>query len=93
MKTILFALAILTMSGCSGLNQTDKQFSSHAESVNVLFLQIPGNTMERANNLVPKDADVKTVHSTPSGMTSVIGILNRLIGIETVSISGNLESE
>ncbi|KAB2825696.1 tRNA modification GTPase [Aliivibrio finisterrensis] len=90
-KLTIAAVTIATLAGCSGLNQNKEMFASHAESVNILFLQVPGDTMERANMLVPENAEIKTINSTPSDTSSVLGVLNRIFGIEIVSISGEMK--
>ncbi len=89
-KIFLFPVLFLTLSltGCSGLTHKDDTFSAHAESMNILFFQIPGNTVERANKLVPEDAEIKTIQASPSDLTSFDGFTNRLIGVERVRISG-----
>ncbi|UGA53632.1 membrane lipoprotein lipid attachment site-containing protein [Vibrio sp. VB16] len=94
MKKIIFlTFAVLSLSACSGVRQTDQAFDSHAESVNFLFLQFPGgDTQERAMELVPENAEVVTVQSTPSDTTSVLGVLNRLIGIDQTKVSGTVDT-
>ncbi len=86
-------LSISWLMGCSGLKKTEDTFAVHAESFNILFLQIPGNAPERAQALVPEGATIKTIHSAPTDVSSFLGFLNRLIGIDYNAINGTLEKK
>lgn len=89
-KQILFALVLLNLTACSGLRTTDQSFSAHAENFNILFMQIPGgDTQKRAMALVPEGGDVKTIASSPTDLTSAIGFINRLIGVDFTFINGS----
>lgn len=90
MKTIFFASSAFFLTACSGVTHNQEVFSSHAESVNLLGLQIPGNTMERAKALVPANSEIKTINSTPNDTSSVLGVINRIIGFDMVNISGEI---
>ena len=64
---------------------------AHAENFNFLFLQIPGgDSQERALALMPKHAKIDTLISTPDDMTSFLGVLNRIIGIDYTTINGQI---
>ena len=91
-KLIFSALTLALLSGCSGLRTTDETFSSHAENFNLLFMQFPGgDTQERAMALVPANAEVTTLISTPNDTDSLIGILSRIIGIDYTTVNGELK--
>lgn len=90
MKIIFFVFSVLFITACSGVTHNQEVFSSHAESVNLLGLQIPGNTMIRATALVPANSEIKTIKATPNDTSSVVGVINRIIGIDSVKISGEM---
>jgi hypothetical protein len=93
-KWILVGMALLTVSACSGVRTTDQTYSAHAENFNILFLQIPGgDTQERAMTLVPEGGDIKTIDSSPKDTSSLIGFINRLIGIDITFINGSTGKE
>lgn len=82
---------VLLLAGCSGFQTTDKTFTAHAESFNILFLQIPmEDTQNRAMALVPEGAEVETIYSTPDDLTSVFGVLSRILGVSHTTVNGPL---
>lgn len=92
MKTRILLLSILLLSGCSGLRTTDTTFMAHAENFNFLFLQIPGgDSQARAMALMPEGAQIDTLISTPDDMTSFLGVLNRIIGLDYTTINGRIQ--
>jgi hypothetical protein len=89
-RNVILALAVFNLTACSGLRTTDQAFSAHAENFNILFIQIPGgDTQKRAMALVPQGAEVTTIASSPTDLTSVIGFINRLIGVDFTFINGS----
>lgn len=93
-KYLLLIACAAGMAGCSGHRQTDDTFSAHAESLNVLFLQFPGeDTQQRALALVPEGAKIETINSTPKDVTSVSGVLNRIIGVDKTTINGRIVTD
>ncbi|PKH07778.1 tRNA modification GTPase [Moritella sp. Urea-trap-13] len=90
MKNLLVISAlVIGLSGCSGIRQTDETFGSHAENVNVLFMQFPGgDTQERAMALAPENSEIVTIKSTVSDTSSVVGVLNRIIGVDQTKVAG-----
>ena len=89
---ILCIVAACVLTGCSGLRTTDSTFMAHAENVNFLFLQIPGgDSQERAMALMPQGAHIDTLISTPDDMTSFLGVLNRIIGLDYTTINGRID--
>jgi len=92
MKTlILTGLCITLLSACSGLRTTEQTYMAHAENFNFLFMQIPGgDSQERAMELVPENATIDTLISTPDDTTSFLGILNRIIGMDYTTINGRI---
>ena len=94
LRKIVIIAALINLAACSGIRTTDKAFSAHAESFNILFLQIPPrDTQEKAMELVPQKATIKTVSSAPKDLTSVTGFINRLIGIDYTSIEGTINNK
>lgn len=90
-NTALILLTLCFLAGCSGLRTTDQTFMAHAENFNFLFLQIPGgDSQERAMALMPERAQIDTLISTPDDMTSFLGVLNRIIGIDYTTINGRI---
>ncbi|MGE3481722.1 MAG: tRNA modification GTPase [Gammaproteobacteria bacterium] len=93
-KAALIGMALLAVSACSGIRTTDHSYSAHAENFNILFFQIPGgDTQQRAMELVPEGSDVVTMTSTPKDTSSLIGFINRLIGIDITFINGSTAKE
>lgn len=88
MKTLILALLFLSLASCSGIKRSGEQFTVHAESLNLLTLQIPRDDYQAALALVPESADIQTVRSTPSDLGSLWGIVNRVFGIGYTEISG-----
>jgi len=95
MKNAILTLTCAVMlSACSGLRTTDQTFMAHAENFNLLFLQIPGgDSQQRAMALVPENAQIDTLISTPDDTTSFLGILNRIIGMDYTTINGRILPE
>jgi hypothetical protein len=90
-KAIVLFSALVSLTACSGLRTTDGAFSAHAENFNILFLQIPGgDTQKRALALVPENSQIITVNSSPNDVTSAIGFISRLIGVDFTFINGTL---
>jgi hypothetical protein len=84
-------LSTIGLVGCAGLKKNDETFTAHAESFNILFLQIPGgDTQKRAFERVPQTSEIKTIRSTPSDTSSFLGVLNRIIGIDYTEVSGTI---
>ena len=90
-KNMICMVAILSLTACSGLRTTDETYSTHAENFNILFLQIPGgDTQKRAMALVPVGGEIKTITSAPTDLTSFIGVVNRIIGVDMTTIDGTI---
>lgn len=88
---IVLITVLFTLAGCSGIRTTDETYSAHAENFNILFLQIPGgDTQKRAMELVPEGGKIKTIASAPTDVTSLIGFINRLIGVDFTFINGEI---
>lgn len=88
MKTISTLLLLVSLTSCVGLRETDDHFTAHAETFNLLGLQIPHNDHEAAWGEVPEGAEVETVRSAPSDWSSAVGIMNRILGFSYTEISG-----
>lgn len=88
MKKLLSVLGVISLAGCSGITHNDEVYTAHAESFNIVGLQIPGNTQDRVMDLVPEGATVETIQSTNSDTDSALGIFNRIIGIDYVQVGG-----
>ena len=94
LKNIVFIVALLNITACSGLRTTENTYSAHAESFNIFFMQIPSeDTQKRAMELVPKGGEIKTVNSSPKDITSLIGFMNRLLGFDFTYINGTTKKE
>ncbi|MGR5095990.1 hypothetical protein ACPV5O_18415 [Vibrio maritimus] len=94
MVRFLFLVAYtLSIVGCAGIKQTDKVYSAHAESFNILGLQVPGKSHERAMALVPENGSVDSVIANENDWTSIYGVINRLFGVEYIQVSGKIEEK
>lgn len=90
----LVGMAMVASTACSGVRTTDQTYSAHAESFNILFLQIPGgDTQQRAMALVPEGGEIQTISSAPKDTSSLIGVINRIIGIDITFINGSTKKE
>ncbi len=87
-KFVLITIVALALSSCTGMRRSGDQFSAHAESFNILGLQIPEDDYKNAMKQVPAGAEIHTIESTPNDWTSVIGGLNKILGISITRISG-----
>jgi len=93
-KNIALLVVLINLTACSGLRTSDNAYSAHAENFNILFFQIPGHdTQKKAMELVPKGSEIKNISSSPTDVTSVVGFINRLLGIDSTSISGTVKKE
>lgn len=90
----LVGMALTAAAACSGIRTTEYSYSAHAENLNILFLQIPGgDTQQRAMALVPAGGEIQTITSSPKDTSSLIGVINRLIGIDITFINGTMQKE
>lgn len=93
-RKIMLVAVFMSLTACAGVRTTDQAYSAHAENFNILFLQIPGgDTQERAMKLVPEGAEIETINSAPKDPTSLIGFINRLIGIDITFINGTINKK
>jgi len=91
MKKLLATITIVLLcSSCSGLRQTEGTFSTHATSFRILGFAIPGDDGQAAYGLVPEGATITTVQATPVNWTSIIGVLQNILGFSTTQIGGTL---
>ncbi|MCP4075398.1 MAG: tRNA modification GTPase [Gammaproteobacteria bacterium] len=94
LKYLFLTACILALTACSGIRVTEESYMTHAESFNILFLQIPPrDTKERALELVPEGAEITTLDTMPNDLTSFISILNRIIGIDFSKVEGSLSKD
>ncbi len=89
---LLMILFPVCFSGCAELHQRGGRFTATAVSANIFFLQIPGNPMELANEKVPPGAEVTNVNGSPNELTSVPGVLSRILGFGWAQIGGMIRS-
>ena len=85
--TIVLAASIL-LTSCAELHQHQDRFVASGASANILFFQIPKDPLVAAQEKVPAGATVTNVNGTPNDWTTVLGFLNRLLGVGTVQIGG-----
>jgi hypothetical protein len=78
------------MTSCSGMRETNNQFTTHAGCFRFLGNAIPEDDQASARALVPNGPNVKitSIHSTPADWTSVRGIIGNVIGLHSTTISG-----
>jgi len=94
LKKIIFLTVLFSVAACSGLRTTDDAYSAHAENFNILFLQIPGgDTQKRALALKPEGGEIKSMASAPTDLTSLIGVINRIIGIDITVVNGTTKKK
>ena len=87
-KNLLLLGTVVALSACSGIRQTNNQFTTHAEAFRIVGIAIPHDDQQAARELVPQGAKITDVHSTPADWTSVLGFLGNLIGFHSTSVSG-----
>jgi len=90
MKFCLLAAVALLVSGCSGMRKTGSTFSTHAESIRVLGMAIPGDDQAAAKKLVPVNGKIETISSTPADWTSIIGIIGNILWFHRTRITGTI---
>ena len=87
-KLTLVMLAFL-LSNCSSLEVRNKNYIASGYSFNLLGLKIPDDSLVLAEKEIPKEAETKNIiHHTPSSWSSLVGTLNRIIGVGFTQISG-----
>ena len=89
-KLLLLPLAAALFTSCSGIRETDNQFTTHASCFRFIGNAIPEDDQSAARALVPNGPNVKitSIHSTPADWTSVRGIIGNVIGLHSTSVSG-----
>ena len=92
-KLLLTASVTAICVGCSGMRKTDHAFHTHAESFRVLGYSIPGDDQARARELVPADAQIVSVRSTPADWTSLFGIIGNILWIHETEIGGTFPAK
>jgi hypothetical protein len=92
-KLLLATTVLAICVGCSGMRKTDHAFYTHAESFRVLGYSIPGDDQARARVLVPGDAEITSVRSTPADWTSLLGILGNILWIHQTEIGGTVAAK
>jgi hypothetical protein len=88
-KLVLATTLVVLAGSCAGVRQNGGQVTSHAESFNLLGLQIPGRDYERAFDALPAGAEIQSVRSNPSDWTSLFGVLNRILGVSYTEVSAS----
>lgn len=92
MKTFVLTLLLTSIFSCSHSEKRGKAFVSHAENFNILFFQIPGHdTYEVAMKGVPQGAKITNIDTMPSDTETVAGIVNRILGVDFVQITGTVD--
>ena len=84
--------ALLALTSCSGFREVEGKYTVHAESIRLFGLAIPGDDLERALEIQNEEfpgSIVITQHSTPSDWTSVLGVLNNILGVTQTTITGS----
>lgn len=80
--------AVIAASGCSGLRETNTDFTAHAECFRILGFAIPHDDQQAARDQVPAGATITNEGSTAADWTSFIGFFGNLFGFHWTSISG-----
>ena len=90
MKKLLLCTVVLSLTAsCSGMRKSGDQYTVHAEAFNIVGFQIPECDYAKANSMIPKGASVHTVSTTSNDWTSVIGVINKIVGFSETQISGS----
>ncbi len=87
-KIVALCLGVALLSGCSGMRETNNQFTTHAESFRIVGFAIPEDDQAAARALVPKGATITDVHSTPADWHSFVGFFGNLFWIHQTTVSG-----
>ena len=93
LRMITIALLAASLTACSGVRTNGNVFTTHAESIRVLGWQIPDKDQDQALALVPAGGKIDTQISSPADWTSVIGIINNILGIGQTTISGTVPAK
>ncbi len=89
MKKLLLCTVVLSLTAsCSGMRKSGDQFTTHAEAINLFGMHLPECDYAKAKSLVPAGATIHTVSSSPTDWTSVLGVLNNIVGVSVTQISG-----
>ena len=90
LASILTLTAFGSLVGCSGMRKTDSTFYTHAEAFRIVGFAIPEDDQVVARRLVPPDAKIETILSTPADWKSVVGVIGNIFWIHSTRISGTL---
>jgi len=82
---------LVFLAGCSELHQTGSQFTATGTSANILFFQIPRDPMVSAQQQIPSGAMVTNTNNSPNDWHTVVGFLNRLLGVGWSQIGGKTQ--
>jgi hypothetical protein len=90
----VFALApLLALTACAGTRSSGDLTTAYATSFNLVGLSIPFNDYEKAESMVPENADIETIIANPRDWSSIMGILNSILGFSSTQISWAVEKE
>ncbi len=87
MKKTLSVLLLASLCSCAGSRTSGNLTTVHAESFNLLGLQIPHNDYDEAVSMVPEGAEVVTVLSNPGDWKSITGVLARILGFTGTQVT------
>ncbi len=87
-KMLAFCVGVVLLSGCSGMRETNNQFSTHAECFRILGYPIPEDDQAAARALVPKGATITDVQSSPADWKSFVGFIGNLFWFHQTTVSG-----
>lgn len=87
-RIVISGLIAVSVLGCAGIQKNGNAFTTHAESFNIIGFQIPGDQYKTAYDLVPANGSIHTATSNPSDWSSVLGVINRIIGVSYTEVSG-----
>jgi len=90
LKVLVFVLVFGGLTSCTGIRRSGEQFTAHAESFNILGLQIPEDDYKAAMKQVPAGSEIHTVEASANDWTSILGGFNKIIGFSGTLISGKV---
>jgi len=87
-KLVTLAACLTVVTGCSGMRETNNQFTTHAECFRIVGYAIPDDDQAAARALVPKGGTITDVQSTPADWHSVVGFIGNLFWFHQTVVSG-----
>ncbi|MEK7269369.1 MAG: hypothetical protein AAB215_00345 [Planctomycetota bacterium] len=80
------------LSACSTCSRTDRVFVAKGYCFNFFFFQFPCDPLLLAEQEIPKGGTIENVNVSSQEMCTILGFINRLIGVGGAQIGGTLRT-